>query len=93
MHKNTGVKAKQSDDGIGNALVSALEVPGNAGKTHLNFVGVSNFELPSIRRGFSEGAGVFRPLKSGYALCAFRHGTEAQHLCIYFRSLKAPPSV
>ena len=29
MHRNKGVKTKQSDDGIGNTLVSALEVPGN----------------------------------------------------------------
>jgi hypothetical protein len=28
MHRNKGVKTKQSDDGIGNTLVSALEVPG-----------------------------------------------------------------
>jgi hypothetical protein len=29
MHENKGVKTRQSDDGIGNTLVSAPEVPGN----------------------------------------------------------------
>jgi hypothetical protein len=29
MHKNKGIKTKQSGDGIGTTLVSALEVPGN----------------------------------------------------------------
>jgi hypothetical protein len=29
MHNNKGVKTRQSDDGIGNTLVLALEVPGN----------------------------------------------------------------